>query len=49
VTSLKTICVTDEVPKKLTCLLGKRMAKTGTAQTFNDVVDDLIAETKGKS
>ena len=44
---MKTIRVTDEVHKKLTRLLGERMAKTGEAQTFNDVIDDLIEQATG--
>jgi predicted CopG family antitoxin len=39
---LKTVRVSDETHKKLTRLLGELMAKTGKAQTFNDVINDLI-------
>ncbi|MCW3994524.1 MAG: antitoxin VapB family protein [Candidatus Bathyarchaeota archaeon] len=39
---MKTIRVSDEVHRKLLRLLGERMAKTGKAQTFNDIIADLI-------
>jgi predicted CopG family antitoxin len=42
--ALKTVRVSDEVHRKLTRLLGERMAKTGKAQTFNDVIEDLISQ-----
>ncbi len=41
---LKTVRISDETHKKLTRLLGERMAKTGKAQTFNDVIEDLILQ-----
>ncbi|MCW3996665.1 MAG: hypothetical protein NWE98_11035 [Candidatus Bathyarchaeota archaeon] len=41
---MKTVRVSDETHKKLTRLLGERMAKTGKAQTFNDVIEDLILQ-----
>jgi hypothetical protein len=41
---LKTVRVSEETHKKLTCLLGELMAKTGKAQTFNDVIEDLISQ-----
>ena len=44
---MKTIRVTDEVHQKLTRLLGERMAKTGEAQTFNDVINNLIEQATG--
>ncbi len=40
--ALKTIRVSDSVHQKLTRLLGEQMAKTGKAQTFNDVINDLL-------
>jgi predicted CopG family antitoxin len=42
--ALKTVRVSDEVHRKLTRLLGERMAKTGKAQTFNGAIEDLISK-----
>jgi predicted CopG family antitoxin len=41
---LKTVRVSEEVHRKLTRLLGERMAKTGKTQTFNDIIEDLISQ-----
>ncbi len=44
---MKNIPDSDSVHQKLTPLLGERMVKTGKAQTFNDVIDDLIEKKSG--
>jgi len=41
---LKTVRVSDETHNNLTRLLCELIAKTGKAQTFNDVIEDLIAQ-----
>ncbi|MCW4003430.1 MAG: hypothetical protein NWE95_05920 [Candidatus Bathyarchaeota archaeon] len=46
---MKTVRVSDETHKKLTRLLGELMAKTGKAQTFNDVIENLIARSQEKA
>jgi hypothetical protein len=43
---MKTIRVTDEVHRKLTQLLGEQMASTGKLQTYDDVIEALILQSK---
>ena len=41
---MKTLRVSDAVHNRLTRLLGEGIAKTGKPQTYNDVIDALIAQ-----
>jgi hypothetical protein len=38
---LKTLRISDTAHRELTRLLGEMMAKTGKAQTYRDVIDEL--------
>lgn len=40
---MKTIKVSEETHKKLTEILGKLTAETGKMQTYEDVINTLIA------